>query len=169
MDAFVRRSAPATQAPRGDGEALDFVAVDRPSKRVRVEREESRDSQDEDADGVPESVEVSAFMEEPAPESSLPPVKSDAEAIQEYEAMRASQGDTGGKTAESSVDSRAWVKGRSSIYVDAFNLALDTVLEDESHLFNEAEKAVFEYWRHLDYEAQYLCGSLSLLVLREPG
>ncbi|KIH89717.1 fanconi-associated nuclease 1 [Sporothrix brasiliensis 5110] len=45
---------------------------------------------------------------------------------------------------------------RSSIYVDAFNIALDTVLEQEEHLFNEKEKAVFSAWRSLDYEAQYL-------------
>ena len=40
--------------------------------------------------------------------------------------------------------------------MDAFNLALETVLEDESHLFNEAELAVFAFWRELSYEAQYL-------------
>lgn len=45
---------------------------------------------------------------------------------------------------------------RSSIYVDAFNIALDTVLEQEEHLFNEKEKAVFAAWRGLHYEAQYL-------------
>ena len=45
---------------------------------------------------------------------------------------------------------------RSSIYVDAFNIALDTVLEQEEHLFSEKEKAVFAAWRDLDYEAQYL-------------
>ncbi|CAK7271917.1 hypothetical protein SEPCBS119000_004852 [Sporothrix epigloea] len=45
---------------------------------------------------------------------------------------------------------------RSSIYVDAFNIALDTVLEQEGHLFSEKERAVFSAWRGLDYEAQYL-------------
>ena len=45
---------------------------------------------------------------------------------------------------------------RSSIYVDAFNIALDTVLEQEEHLFNKREKAVFAAWRQLDYEAKYL-------------
>ncbi|KAL1889552.1 hypothetical protein Sste5346_008800 [Sporothrix stenoceras] len=45
---------------------------------------------------------------------------------------------------------------RSSIYVDAFNIALDTVLEQEEHLFNEKEKIVFAAWRGLHYEAQYL-------------
>ncbi|CAK7214605.1 hypothetical protein SCUCBS95973_002203 [Sporothrix curviconia] len=45
---------------------------------------------------------------------------------------------------------------RSSIYVDAFNIALDTVLEQEEHLFSKKEKAVFAAWRDLDYEAHYL-------------
>lgn len=40
--------------------------------------------------------------------------------------------------------------------MDAFNLALDTVLEEESHLFDEAETKVFEDWKALSYEAQYL-------------
>ncbi|KAF3162650.1 hypothetical protein TWF225_006735 [Orbilia oligospora] len=45
---------------------------------------------------------------------------------------------------------------RSSIYVDAFNLALDTVLEEEAYLFDEQEHEVFGKYRGLDYEAQYL-------------
>ncbi|KAK6358549.1 hypothetical protein TWF730_007878 [Orbilia blumenaviensis] len=45
---------------------------------------------------------------------------------------------------------------RSSIYVDAFNLALDTVLEEEGYLFDEGEHEFFERYRALDYEAQYL-------------
>lgn len=45
---------------------------------------------------------------------------------------------------------------RSSIYVDAFNLALDTVLQQESHLFSNGELDVFASWHGLDYEAQYL-------------
>lgn len=53
-------------------------------------------------------------------------------------------------------DERNWVKGRSSIYVDAFNLALDSVLADEAHLFNEAEIALFSHWRALCYGSQYL-------------
>lgn len=45
---------------------------------------------------------------------------------------------------------------RSPIYVDAFNIALDTVLEQEEHLFNDREKAVFAAWREISYEAKYL-------------
>ncbi|KAL5596905.1 uncharacterized protein BROUX77_006853 [Berkeleyomyces rouxiae] len=49
-----------------------------------------------------------------------------------------------------------WVKGESSLYVDAFNLALDTVLQDEIHLFDDKEQQVFREWRALDYQEQYL-------------
>ncbi|TQS39008.1 hypothetical protein Golomagni_00473 [Golovinomyces magnicellulatus] len=47
-------------------------------------------------------------------------------------------------------------KFKSSIYVDAFNLALETVLEDERHLFDIKELQIFAYWKELNYEAQYL-------------
>lgn len=43
-----------------------------------------------------------------------------------------------------------------SIYVDAFNLALDTVLKEESYLFSEDETEVFARYRSLEYEAQHL-------------
>ena len=87
-------------------------------------------------------------------ESALPPILSDKEAIEAYEATRAAeQAEEGPKDR---LGERKWVRGKSSIYVDAFNLALETVLEDESHLFDEAEHAVFTAWRELSYEAQYL-------------
>lgn len=50
---------------------------------------------------------------------------------------------------------------KSSLYVDAFNLALDTVLEDESYLFSDEENAIFGTYKSLDYEAQYLYASIS--------
>ena len=87
-------------------------------------------------------------------ESALPPVKTDKDAIAEYEATRAAEAceiDLHGRLGQ-----RKWVQGKSSIYVDAFNLALETVLEDEAHLFDETEIAVFEQWRKLSYEGQYL-------------
>jgi fanconi-associated nuclease 1 len=90
-------------------------------------------------------------------ESALPPVKTDKEAIEEYEATRrAEQSSIGG--LQDRLGSRTWVKGKSSIYVDAFNLALETVLEEERDLFDDAETIVFEQWRGLSYEAQYLYG-----------
>jgi Fanconi-associated nuclease 1 len=95
-------------------------------------------------------------------EATLPPVQTDEEAIEAYEAYKAGesvetetrQGIEG--TTLSRLESRSWIRGRSSIYVDAFNLALDTVLEEEGHLFNEAELDLFRQWRELDYEVQYL-------------
>ncbi|KIW87703.1 uncharacterized protein Z519_11677 [Cladophialophora bantiana CBS 173.52] len=95
-------------------------------------------------------------------EATLPPVKTDEEAIEAYEAYKASeyvQGDQERRdkdTALSTLESRSWSRGRSSIYVDAFNLALDTVLDEESHLFNDSELSLFGVWRDLSYEAQYL-------------
>lgn len=44
----------------------------------------------------------------------------------------------------------------SSIYVDAFNLALDTVLKEEDYLFNDEERAAFERYKGLEYEAKHL-------------
>lgn len=44
----------------------------------------------------------------------------------------------------------------SSIYVDAFNLVLDTVLADEAYLFSSPEAEAFAKYRSLDYEAQHL-------------
>ena len=87
-------------------------------------------------------------------ESALPPVKTDKEAIAEYEATRAAEAEN--LDLKGRLGQRKWVAGKSSIYVDAFNLALETVLEDESHLFDEAETAVFETWRDLSYGGQYL-------------
>ena len=87
-------------------------------------------------------------------ESALPPVKTDKDAIAEYEATRAAE--AGEIDLHGRLGQRKWVQGKSSIYVDAFNLALETVLEDEAHLFDEAEMAVFEQWRELSYEGQYL-------------
>lgn len=87
-------------------------------------------------------------------ESSLPAIKTDEGAIEEYEG---SQHD-----AELGLHVRlrdgVWQKGKSSIYVDAFNLALGTVLDEESHLFNEAEMEIFAQWQKLSYESQYLYG-----------
>ena len=89
-------------------------------------------------------------------EQALLPIKADKEAIEEYETMRASQSASTSSEFHERFGQREWVPGKSSIYVDAFNLALDTVLEEEKHLFNETELAVFEHWQGLSYDAQYL-------------
>ncbi|KAI2904776.1 hypothetical protein CBS76997_3733 [Aspergillus niger] len=87
-------------------------------------------------------------------ESSLPAIQADNRAIEEYEASRAV--DENEPDLQQRLRDGTWRKGRSSIYVDAFNLALETVLDEEAHLFDEAEMEVFRQWRELDYESQYL-------------
>ncbi|KUI60895.1 hypothetical protein VP1G_08076 [Cytospora mali] len=145
----------------GDGMSPEISSNDleKPTKHPvkvasRRRREVVPDSEDDDQDEHVSSV----HHHDTAIESACPPVQADQDAIDEYEVMRASHLSADSKTNLSSSDSdnRTWVRGRSSIYVDAFNLALDTVLEDEAHLFDENEMAIFEQWRSLDYEAQYL-------------
>lgn len=91
-------------------------------------------------------------------ETSLPAVGAEEEAIHEYETSRSAEG--GQRTDKADLakrlGDRSWQKGRSSIYVDAFNLALGTVLDEEPHLFDDAELAVLEQWKGLVYESQYL-------------
>ncbi|KAK2751635.1 hypothetical protein FQN55_000357 [Onygenales sp. PD_40] len=91
-------------------------------------------------------------------EDSLPLVKTDKEAIEQYEASKAQELESEAHTSnlQQRYGERKWVKGKSSIYVDAFNLALENVLEDEAHLFDETEMEVFNQWRGLCYESQYL-------------
>ncbi|KAJ4344170.1 hypothetical protein N0V95_006285 [Ascochyta clinopodiicola] len=88
-------------------------------------------------------------------ESALPPIETGTEAIEAYEAFKASEEEKP-EGAEDRLKDRSWIRGKSSLYVDAFNLALDTVLEEEHHLFDEAEAEAFRIWRELNYEAQYL-------------
>jgi Fanconi-associated nuclease 1 len=186
MDRFIQRSKPnATQAqPALVKPNPAQTSNEPPRKRARLD--EIKDSDDEDGDSTPASVneydendrDLSDLKErttdgppdaeadddgrsrpahQTAFESSLPAVATDKEAIEEYEAMRASQASQeAADSASARIDNRRWIRGKSSIYVDAFNLALDTVLEDEAHLFDAKEKRIFEEWRGLSYEAQYL-------------
>ncbi|KAI0851510.1 VRR-NUC domain-containing protein [Daldinia vernicosa] len=89
-------------------------------------------------------------------EDSLPEIKSGKEALEEYEKFKASQDDSGSASAASRLDSRKWVRGKTSLYVDAFNLALGTVLDEESHLFDDKEMHIFGRWNKLSYGAQFL-------------
>jgi Fanconi-associated nuclease 1 len=100
-------------------------------------------------------------------ETALPPIATDQEAIDEYEARRAAEEEDKNvlDTAEGRLTNRKWTRGKNSIYVDAFNLALDTVLEEEEHLFDAGEKTLFQYWRELSYEGQYLYVRLFLRKL----
>ncbi|KAI1909626.1 hypothetical protein LOZ65_006499 [Ophidiomyces ophidiicola] len=90
-------------------------------------------------------------------ETSLAPVESSQEAINEYESLKASVVD-GPKEQDiqGRYDDRTWVKGKSSIYVDAFNLTLKCVLDEEPQLFDDKERALFDLWKQLPYESQYL-------------
>ncbi|KAH8815051.1 VRR-NUC domain-containing protein [Xylogone sp. PMI_703] len=88
-------------------------------------------------------------------EAALPLINADEEAIAEYEAMPIDELDLPNEL-KTRMNRRKWTTGKSSIYVDAFNLALDTVLDDEGHLFDEKELEVFHQWKELNYEAQYL-------------
>ncbi|KAL8933739.1 MAG: hypothetical protein Q9211_005612, partial [Gyalolechia sp. 1 TL-2023] len=132
----------SSSRPLSDSENYDA------SPRPPSWRNEVADSEAEsdDEDSIPHASQTEL-------ESALPLVKTDKEAIAEYEATRAADDslDLHGRLGQ-----RKWVQGKSSIYVDAFNLALETVLDEESHLFDEAETAVFQRWRDLSYEGQYL-------------
>jgi Fanconi-associated nuclease 1 len=116
-------------------------------------RDEIPDSEEEEEDGTGDD-EPSLPQRLTELESAMLAVKTGKEAIQEYEAMRVA-GDIPDEL-KSRIQQRSWTKDKGSIYVDAFNLALDTVLEDEGHLFDEKEMEVFSQWRSLEYEAQYL-------------
>ena len=132
-----------------DSEHVDSTTQLRrtPAKPPR-EIPDSEAESDEDDDFGPDASQQTEL------ESALPPVKTDKEAIAAYEATRAAEAQDLDLTVR--LGQRKWVQGKSSIYVDAFNLALETVLDDESHLFDETEMAVFEQWSNLSYEGQYL-------------
>lgn len=155
---FLQKKSPPKETP----------ATERPAKRQRRNNDDdvatarkfgNREIPDSDDEDVEDIEEVDTAHQTDL-ESALPPIIADKEALEEYEAFKASQAeatDDEGKVAtEERLRDRKWVRGKSSIYVDAFNLALDTVLEEESHLFDDAEKGVFRRWRELGYEAQYL-------------
>jgi fanconi-associated nuclease 1 len=139
-----RDSADSSSRDVSDDEETSRTSTPIPTPR-NISRREIPDSEDEGDDNILPSSQTDL-------ETALPPVKTDKEAIAQYEASRAA--------AEPGLyerlGKRQWHKGRSSIYVDAFNLALETVLEEEGHLFDEAEMGLFEAWRGLKYESQYL-------------
>ena len=144
-------SQPSQKRRRLDASALTAArpTVETPSRPIP-------DTEDDDEDhGRNDGNEAKEKPHGTDLESALPAVTMDNEAVEEYEAFKASQASEGADAHDCSAD-RSWVKGKASIYVDAFNLALDTVLEEESHLFDAAEMEVFRHWRHLPYEAQYL-------------
>jgi fanconi-associated nuclease 1 len=172
MNQFFPRSTDggsSTASPKPQAVSTSSWPEAPPAKRVKLEEHDQSDQasvnkiSEDDADMSGFGLGDSQIFDSEDPimspgtavESAAPPVKTDKEAVEEYEAMRASQTNALHEST-SRLNSRKWVRGRSSIYVDAFNLALETVLEEESHLFDEREISVFSKWRELDYEAQYL-------------
>lgn len=133
--------------PPSDDEVFD--GSPRPTPRRKEILDSEADSEEEDEQQIPRASQTEL-------ESALPAVKTDKEAIAEYEATRAAEAAEAGLNLQGRLGQRKWVQGKSSIYVDAFNLALETVLDEESHLFDEAEMAVFQRWRSMSYEGQYL-------------
>lgn len=157
MDAFVKRTPKDDDVPpTGNPNVVSKSMAPRPAKRVK--RDEIPDSESEYEDSSYHSVE-SGQPKITDVENALPPVDSEY-ALQEYEAIKSSQPDE--ETGEANNDGTTvktrpmWMRGRSSIYVDAFNLALDTVLEEESHLFDDKEKEVFRQWKELEYQSQFM-------------
>ncbi|ORY62322.1 uncharacterized protein BCR38DRAFT_346031 [Pseudomassariella vexata] len=183
MDAFVQRKAPPErhQSPSANGSRAQIrhapPSIQPPAKRVKLEISDTDDDDESDqapidrkpprVAGIQREDTVTSVFEDAqseddaqsarptAIESCLPEIKPDKKALEEYETFRSSQGDQSGGAASRFVKGN-WVKGKSSLYVDAFNLALTTVLDDESHLFDEKELNLFEQWGNLSYEAQYL-------------
>lgn len=172
MDAFVRR------LPKPQGELSRNTQANRPIRAdaerptKRVKREESRDVESDQSDSSSHGrdfetrisgADYSADQEQNDTnrrvtdfEIALPPTEVGEEAIEQYEAMKSSQMSAADDDGTTEKTRPLWIKGKSSIYVDAFNLALNAVLDEESHLFDEKEMDVFHQWRVLDYEAQFL-------------
>lgn len=171
MDAFVKRTPRNKQEVGGlSNNASSLDTGIRPAKKQRVE--EIPDSESDESEALHDSneerprhskslnaeddgQEILGTNRPTDVESALPETHTEAEAIQEYESFKLSQSQSQEKTDEKD-EKPAWVRGKSSIYVDAFNLALDTVLDEESHLFDSKEKEIFQQWRDLNYEAQFL-------------
>lgn len=129
--------------------------VTKPPPTPRKKRNHKDEVEDSDAENEDTLIKEEVNDTKTDLESALPPIDTGEEAIEAYEAFKASQEERS-EGAEERLKDRTWIRGKSSLYVDAFNLALDTVLEEESHLFDEAETEVFRLWKELDYEPQYL-------------
>ena len=147
----------AKRLKRYDSTDSSLTRIERKGKKYQssTANTDSGEIPDSEAESLNDSNTVIEPKRETELENVLPAVEFDKDAIAEYEVTRATE-KAPSSDLHGRIRQRNWVQGRSSIYVDAFNLALETVLDDEGHLFDEAEMAVFEYWRNLTYEAQYL-------------
>ena len=173
----INDTKPPGTSPR---EAKKYIAlqISHESDEV-VEKASEVDKPTSDVDGeekITDDVKPKSHVRATDLESTMPMIVDEDGALEEYEAFRASQEDRrdgnsivpgSRKTAEvnsaddgngeaTGKEENKWIRGRSSIYVDAFNLALGTVLEEEAHLFDERERRVFSDWKELSYGAQYL-------------
>ncbi|OAA64351.1 vrr-nuc [Niveomyces insectorum RCEF 264] len=150
MDKFIRRIPLAGQ----DTDKVDG----RPLKRPKIENESAKQGKpealaanitvnDDDDDGYGSGSGSPSSRNTPEPFSFEEPL-----ALTEF------LDDVDDKTQDGAISAgpKAPRAGRSAIYVDAFNIALHTVLEQEKHLFDEKERAIFDAWGHLGYEAQCL-------------
>lgn len=176
MDGFVRRFSKqdAKYESNGIASRQDGVRGDRPTKRRKQDNDETSDSASDTGDlpslshgddrarievarkaQTRNNDEAEVSPDVTAVENVLPPTQINDEAIEEYEHMKASSVERESNEAAEKTKS-SWTRGRSSIYVDAFNLALETVLEEEAVLFDEKEMEVFRQWKQLDYGTQYL-------------
>ncbi|KAF4123487.1 fanconi-associated nuclease 1 [Geosmithia morbida] len=157
MDAFVTRHPRTHDASSQKQTPPTEEAPQRPAKRFKIDEIADSASDDGDYDEYEKNFETIPEMGDQRNteiENALPATQSEDEAAEEYEKFKLSQGE---KSDDPGTELRPkWVRGRKSIYVDAFNLALDTVLEEESHLFDEQEKKVFDHWKQLDYETQFM-------------
>ncbi|KAH3457921.1 hypothetical protein KXV78_004960 [Aspergillus fumigatus] len=149
--------------PKEGQESPRTVALRKEGSRIKKNEIDSSDSPSDTWDSLP-SAQVGDFAVEDESlvpnsqtelESSLPDIPTDQQAIAEYETSHVVGQDDEPNLRQRLQDGK-WRKGKTSIYVDAFNLALETVLDEEAHLFNEAELEVFEQWKGLSYESQYL-------------
>lgn len=174
MDAFVKRFSPSTVAEAArpskrpktgspkharqaisDDEETPGVSGDDRAQGLSLSDAYPAVEADSDASGLSLGPDVDS-METPLESPLPPPFEAGPDAIDAYETAGATEGALPQDSLSARLESRNWVRGRSSIYVDAFNLALETVLSDEACLFDAKETAVFDAWRALDYETQYL-------------
>lgn len=161
MEAFLKRSNHRRPEVETENEATPEGP---PVKRIRVDSQlDEADQSDDSSAAEPqrwkatdEDGEAQRNGRRPTGvENALPPAEFEEDAIQEYETFKLSQNSDHQNDATGK-ERPAWVRGQSSIYVDAFNLALDTVLAEESSLFDEKELDVFRQWKGLPYESQFL-------------
>lgn len=167
MDAFIKRqpSAVASDSETSQSSAIHEDGNNRPAKRLKgLQNDNADDTEDseqsilgprysfDDAAGTAEEPSTGRYPTDF--ENALPSTQPDEKAFEAYEEYKSSQKSEQDK--KPSQQNPLWIKGRSSIYVDAFNLALDTVLDEEAELFDARELDVFQQWKMLDYESQYL-------------